>query len=251
MSPAKSRFGWKDHAKSWFADAERVEAELWRGVEAQHKVSTMPLVDSTYEQGLLEEMLEQSKPPLPAAARKLHYLIGAPFRYASRWPSRFRTQAEPGVWYGAHRLETAAAEVAYWRWRFVRDSDAFQARPVLTEHTFYRAQVDGRAVDLSLAPWNAWRTAWMDPDDYSACQALARQARDAGIEWVRYSSVRDPQQGLCGAVFEPTALSVGDLTEQLTWASAVRGDQVSLVPTGLASPYRPLDFHFGLSGGGL
>ena len=38
----------------------------WRGVEAQHVVSTMRLVDTAVEQDLLEQLLEGSKPALPA-----------------------------------------------------------------------------------------------------------------------------------------------------------------------------------------
>jgi len=57
----------------------RENARLWRGVEAQHVVSTMKLVDSEAEQVELEQILETSKPPAPAA----HFLIATPFRYPS------------------------------------------------------------------------------------------------------------------------------------------------------------------------
>ena len=40
---------------------------LWRGVEAQHLVATMKLVDSLDEQAELERMLEASNPPWNAA----------------------------------------------------------------------------------------------------------------------------------------------------------------------------------------
>ena len=208
----------------------------------------MALVDNAEEQVLLEEVLEQSKPPLPAQVQSLHYLIAAPFRYARSWPSRFRTATDPGVWYGAHGLETSCAEVAYWRWRFVHDSDAFGDTPVLTEHTFYPAQVRGRAVDLTAPPWDAWQEDWTHQSDYSACQKLAQEARAAGIDWVQYRSVRDPGKGLCGAVLNAQALDVRNLTSQLGWISAVRGAQVTLTPKVLASRYQSLEFHFGRQG---
>jgi len=50
-------------------------------VEAQHTASTMRLVDSLEEQASLELVLEESKPPLPPEARRLHYLLATPFRY--------------------------------------------------------------------------------------------------------------------------------------------------------------------------
>ena len=80
---------WRDE---WFADSVRpASALLWRGVEAQHKVATMRLVDSLDDQAELERLLEASKPPLPPAAQGLHYLLSTPFRYRSPHPSRFRS----------------------------------------------------------------------------------------------------------------------------------------------------------------
>jgi hypothetical protein len=60
----------------WFDGCVRVRTALaWRGVEAQHVVATMRLVDSSEEQALLEELLETSKPALPATQRPMHYLL--------------------------------------------------------------------------------------------------------------------------------------------------------------------------------
>lgn len=204
----------------------------------------MALVDSVAEQELLEGILEEFKPPLPEEAKSLHYLLAAPFRYMSRWPSRFRTANDPGVWYGASELRTACAEVGYWRWRFVRDSDAFDEGLVRTEHTFYPADLDGPVADLTSSPWSMWQADWMRPDDYTACQELAHAARAADVAWVQYRSVREPAHGLCGAVLNPRALSVGTLTDQLSWVSAVRGRRVSLSPMALGSPYHPFEFSF-------
>jgi hypothetical protein len=47
---------------------------VWRIVEAQHRVSTLKLVDSLAEQAALEEILEVTKPPLPEECRHLDYL---------------------------------------------------------------------------------------------------------------------------------------------------------------------------------
>ena len=56
-----------------------IEGEAIRVVESQEQVATNSLVDSLAEQSLLEEMLERSKPPLPADAEGLHYLPATPF----------------------------------------------------------------------------------------------------------------------------------------------------------------------------
>ena len=75
-------------ARKWLATAAPAKRELWRGVEAQHRVATMRLVDDLQEQALLEQLLEDSKPTLPAEAKGSHYLLFTPFRYAPDWPSR-------------------------------------------------------------------------------------------------------------------------------------------------------------------
>lgn len=74
-----------------------LKLRLWRAVEAQHLVATMALVDDAGEQALLEDILEASKPPLPAECRHLHYLLQTPFRYPSPVASRFRRAFDAGV----------------------------------------------------------------------------------------------------------------------------------------------------------
>ena len=81
----------------WTPDAlsrerRRLSGTLWRVVEAQHRVSTMKLADTLEEQALLETVLEETKPQIPADCRQLHYLLFTPFRYGAPYPlgSRFR-----------------------------------------------------------------------------------------------------------------------------------------------------------------
>jgi hypothetical protein len=191
-------------------------AALWRGVEAQHVISTLKLTDSRQEHEVLESLLEASKPPLPADARGQHFLLFTPFRYRARFPSRFRRPADPGVWYGAEELETACAEVAYWRWRFLMDSDGLREQALHTEHTFFQARVRGRCADLTAAPWKSAARAWAQKSDYTACQELGNEARKRELAWLRYASVRLPG-GICGAVLVPRALSLPPGFAQQTW----------------------------------
>jgi hypothetical protein len=153
---------------SWF-DSGVVQKSMlvWRGVEAQHVVSTMRLVDTKEEQDMLEQLLERSKPPLPAMKVPKHYLLATPFRYRPQHPSRFRRAGTLGLWYGAEELSAACAEVAYWRYRFIMDSVALMKTELLTEHTFYQAKVEGRAIDLMSAPWVAASSAWTHGSDYT------------------------------------------------------------------------------------
>ena len=190
----------------------------WRIVEAQHRVPTMRVVDTLDEQRVLEDLLEASKPPVPAEALRLHYLLSTPFRYAAPPPvgSRFRGIGDPGVWYGADVVETALAEVAYWRLRFLADSPATpDLLPV--PHTAFRASIAGSAIDLPQAPFVRQRRQWEDPSSYVATQALARVAREAGVALIRYRSVRDPEHRAAIAVMNPKAFRAREPLEQRTW----------------------------------
>ncbi len=206
---------WK---QTWFETGVRTRsAALWRGVEAQHIVSTMRLAENAAEQRVLEELLERSKPALPAEARGRHYLVFTPFRYRSPVASRFRRPHDPGVWYGAEELKTACGEVAYWKWRFLMDSEPLRATALHTEHTFFKANVRGRAADLTRPPWNAAARAWTHKADFTACQELGEAARMRDLAWLRYAAVRVPG-GFCGAVLKPQALSLAEPYQQQTWA---------------------------------
>ena len=178
----------------------------------------MRLVDTLAEQALLEQILEASKPPLPREAQGMHYLVFTPFRYASPVASRFRGAHEPGLWYGADDRETVCAELAYWRWRFLVESDGLRDGELITEHTFFSAEFSGRALDLMAKPWSALRSQWRDPLNYAACHGLARAVResDPAIDAIRYESARR-ESGICTAVFTPAALAIRGQGRAQVW----------------------------------
>lgn len=181
----------------------------WRGVEAQHVISTMRLVDTADEQLMLEQLLEFSKPPMPAMKVQKHYLLATPFRYRPQHASRFRRAKTLGLWYGAKTIYAACAEVAYWRYRFIVDSAPLLNTDLLTEHTFFQAKVEGLAIDLTSASWVAASEAWTHGSDYTATQAVADAARDRGVQWICYESVRAPTEQ-CAAVLDVEALEMVD-----------------------------------------
>ncbi len=199
---------------------------VWRAVEAQHRVSTLRLVDTLREQAQLEQLLETSKPALPATATPLHYLLLTPFRYPSHHPggSRFRGATDTGVFYGADERRTACAELGYWRWRFLQDSPAL---PCLTSlpHTLFQSEVAALTIDLTQAPFARDAAQWTASQDYSACQQLGAGARVAEVQAIRYQSVRDPGQGRCTAVLTPAVFTAAPLVEQ-TWRLAVTRQRI-------------------------
>ena len=190
----------------WFDGSITVRSmHAWRGVEAQHVVSTMRLVDTPEEQDLLESLLEGSKPALPHTARPKHYLLITPFRYNPAHASRFRPPRSKGQWYGAESIYGACAEVAYWRHRFIIDSTGLQDEVLLTEHSFFRARIEGTSIDLMSEPWVGARAAWTHGSDYSATHAVAAAAREREVQWLGYESARAPT-ARCAVVFDPDCL---------------------------------------------
>ena len=198
------------------SEAVRARRRLWRAVEAQHIASTLRLVANVEEQLLLERLLDQSKPPLPPESGDLHYLLSTPFRYSSPIGSRFRAPADSGIWYGAEAQRTACAELGFWRWRFLMDSDALQAIGP-SPQTVFRAGIDGRLVDLTRPPFKRSRPEWTHPDDYGPSQGFARVAQHAAID-----AIRDPEHGAAVAVLRPSCFKPRKLLEQQTWFLTVR-----------------------------
>jgi hypothetical protein len=232
--------------EAWFATAADTRRELWRGVEAQHQVATMRLVDDLHEQELLEQVLEASKPPLPPGCAGLPYLLATPFRYASPWGSRFRSADEPGAWYGADDPQTVAAELASWRWRFFTDSDGLRDQQLVTEHTFFLATFQGRELDLTAPPWNEGRATWRHPQDYGPCQGLSRAVRrrqPPAASAIRYESARR-EAGLCEVVFDPACLRIDHPDAQQTWICKTTSQRVLLV-------HGRDRLEFSLAGGGV
>lgn len=206
--------------------ATSLKVEIWRAVEAQHQVATMVLVDTLDEQALLESLLDASKPPLPDAMRSLHWLLFTPFRYPPLPSgSRFRGPAEPGVFYGADERRTACAELGYWRWRFLKDSPALDALGPMAQ-TLFLTPVAGLGIDLRLPPFDARRADWMHHADYAACQALARQARESGLQLIRYASVRDPASGGCVALLSHNGFASDKPSANESWTLVVTPEHV-------------------------
>ena len=212
----------------WLEQVQRRTRTLWRGVEAQHRVATMRLVDDLQEQELLEQLLENSKPPLPAGSGRAHWLLFTPFRYAPPWASRFRKADEPGAWYGADDPATVAAELAYWRWRFFMDSEGLREQQVITELTFFRARFDGTELDVTQPPWSSLRQAWR-AQEYADCHALAAHVRQVQppVQAIRYESAR-LEGGLCQVVFDLQALALPSPLVQQGWTCKTTRDRVLL-----------------------
>jgi hypothetical protein len=113
------------------------------------------------------------------------------------------------VLYGTGVVKTAAAEVAYWRHRFItRTTGRYENQQ--SWHGVFQLNLTASSVDLREVPFSTDAAAWLHPTDYSAPQAFAAAAREAGVACIFYQSVRYPTPAMCAAVLstEPFAVKV-------------------------------------------
>ena len=180
----------------------------------------MKLVDTLEEQALLERVLEESKPPVPADCRELHYLLSTPFRYGAPYPagSRFRRAGlTPGVFYGSQTVSTAVAEMAFSRLIFFAESPGTPWPANACEHTAFSVRLrTSKALDLERPPFADDPHRWTHPTAYEDCQALADAARLVSVQVIRYPSARD-LRGRNLAVLTCAAFSSREPDERQTW----------------------------------
>lgn len=203
------------------SEAVRIDGKFWRLVEAQHRVSTLKLVDTLEEQALLEDLIEETKPVIPPECRHLDYLLATPFRYGSVYPhgSRFRRAGRTqGVFYAAQAVATAVAEMAFYRLLFFADSPDTPWPRDAAEYTAFSAAIrTERAIDLTQPPLSRDSARWTDYADYEACQTLAGTAREAGLNVIRYRSVRDPAGRANVAVLSCAVFARPKPVDRQTW----------------------------------
>lgn len=210
--------------------------DVLRLVESQEQVATRGLVATLAEQELLEALLESSKPPLPAAARSLHYLLATPFRYPPlRYGSRFGGRHEPSLFYASRTLDTVLAESAYYRCVFWQGMATPPPAPLRTQHTLFGARIRSRrAYDLKAPPFDTHRALLTSPDHYGATQALGAALRAAGAEAIEYESARDAGHGANVALFTPKAFASPRPTFSEEWLCELDGAAVSFYARGRA-----------------
>lgn len=182
-------------------------------------VSTLKLVDTLADQELLEQLLEDHKPPVPHECRELHYLLSTPFRYGAPYPrgSRFRRPGfTPGVFYASESVRTAVAELAFARLLFFAESPSTPWPVNASEHTAFSVRFKTtHGLDLTMAPFARRQADWTHPTEYEPCQALADSARTAGVQALRYQSARDPGQNV--ALLACAAFASRAPVERHTW----------------------------------
>ena len=188
-------------------DCREYSYRVLRIVEEQYKISTDRLTDGPAQQDVLERLVEDVKPTMPAAAKSLHHLLGTPFRYGYSKATRFRRAKErPGIFYASESEPTAIAEAAYYAMRFFSAAPGVKLPTTTIERFGFSIPIKvERALDLTDTPLKRGRAFWTRDQDYGPCQRLAAEARKIDAQLIRYESVRDPSKGANIALLDPEA----------------------------------------------
>jgi hypothetical protein len=218
--------------------AAPIACRAWRVVEAQHKVMTRRLVDDLEEQILLEEIVDDVKPPRPPGPQfeGLHFLLFTPFRHPPlKGGSRFGTPTERGLWYGAKLLETCLAEKAYYQILFAAGTTA-QLKNLSCLWSAYQAEIKAsRGIDFTAPPFAAFQDDISSPTSYAISQRLGAQMRAAAIEACVYQSARCRKKGDAIALIEPAFGNRSPLRASQTWVCSLTGDGCQVSPANVAA----------------
>lgn len=211
-----------------------VMATIHRMVESQEQAATLSLVSNVYEQGMLEELLESTKNPMPASTEDLHYLLKTPFRYPPlKYGSRFGATWENSLFYGSLNLETALAETAYYRFVYMLGPETPFCGTVASEYTSFSVAVRSKlAVFLDQPPFTEFDSELTSRSSYTHTQALGAAMRQSGVEVVQYISARDKARGKNMALFTPRAFSGKKPLQSTRWLCQTSIEEVGFVSAG-------------------
>ena len=209
-----------------------IECQPYRIVEDQSRNSTRKLVDTLEEQKLLEEMIEESKPPAPTKNKhgSLHWLLFTPFRYPPRrHGSRFSRHTEQSLFYGSNELKTAMAEIAFRQLLHNNATDAKLA-PVNMNFTHVKVHVKTeKGVLLTEAPFKKHRDEISNPLSSEISQTLGTQMRNDGVEAFTFFSARNPG-GKNTGMFSVDAFAKNKPLEECSWKAFVSKEVVEFTP---------------------
>jgi len=206
-----------------------LSGEIIRVVESQEQIATLQLVDNFDEQLLLEEMIDNSKPPLSASTSGLHYLLSTPFRYPPlKHGSRFGTKNSPGLFYASNTIAMAFTETAFYRFMFIHALKEVFPKKSVTQHTAFTAKYrTNKGLKLHGDKFISYQQQLREAEDYSFTQELGALLRDNNIEAFEFFSARTKKDEINTALFSPKCFSVSSPTRQTQWICETTSEQVS------------------------
>ncbi|MCM8737782.1 RES family NAD+ phosphorylase [Azospirillum sp. A1-3] len=139
------------------------------------------------------------------------YVMSA-FTHVNPNGSRF-SDGRQGVYYAARAFETALRETVFHYEQYYADADQGLIRSETMRVLV--GTINGEFHDVGSLD-EADRGRVLDPDDYSAGQALASALREEGANGIHYPSVRHPG-GACIGAFRPKAVGIPAQTKHLEY----------------------------------
>jgi hypothetical protein len=191
------------------------------------------------EQALLEQLLDQVKPPYREGTQGMHYLLKTAFRYPPlKYGSRFGTRLMPSFFYACEAPQTALAETAYYRFVFLNDMQVKYSKQIDSQHTLFSASVKTeKCLDLCAKKYSKVRQKITDPQHYSYCQAIGQWAiNHQGVELIRCESARlrlRPARNV--VISEPNVIRPKSPVLSQTWLCRTSSDKVSFSSRDAAS----------------
>lgn len=196
---------------------------IFRVVETQAYAATTTLVDDLDEQALLEQMLDEVKPPYKEETLGRHYLISTPFRYPPlRFGSRFGSRTMPSYFYASEDEKTSLAECAYYRFCFLADMDKPWGGSIKSDHMMFAVSVCcEHTADLTQVSTPTVVNRLQGVRDYAFTQALGKQlVEEHSAKVIRYFSARAAKsirKGVNVAVSDPDAITSLTPENSVNW----------------------------------
>lgn len=203
--------------------------KVWRMVETQETAATLKLVDSMEEQSVLEQLLDEVKPPYRSGTEDMHYLLKTAFRYPPlKYGSRFGTRLMPSFFYASEEFETVLAETAYYRFVFLHDMQQAYDHGFDSNHSMFSVTLKSTTcLDLCTESYKPIASEIAAPQGYAVCQAIGDWAvNQAGAELIRYPSARR-QNAVNIAVAEPSSIRSKAPNTRQAWLCRTSEEKIS------------------------
>lgn len=203
--------------------------KVWRMVETQEAAASLTLVDSMEEQGALEQLLDEVKPPYRPGTEGMHYLLKTAFRYPPlQYGSRFGTRLMQSFFYASETYETVLAETAYYRFVFLEHMQESYDSGFDSNHSLFSVSLkSSQSLDLCADQYAPIKSQVADPQAYAFCQAVGDWAvNHGGVGLIRYPSARH-DDGVNIAVAEPDSIRSKAPNSRQAWLCRTTSQKIS------------------------
>ena len=214
--------------------------DVLRVVETQEYAATTGLVDDLEEQDMLEQLLDEVKPPYREGTQALHYLISTPFRYPPlQYGSRFGDITIPSYFYASEDVDTALAECAFYRFVFLNDITEPYGKSITSEHMSFSVHISSSFMsDLTLVSSKEITALLTSPSHYLFTQQLGKTlTQEHGTTVLRFYSAR-ANNGINIAITEPHVITSAKPENNVNWICHTTAEKISFTSHG----YRPISF---------